>query len=280
MEHPAAPSRDSDGSATLDNGPYRTTCWTAIVEAAGSEPGLARAAFGRLYQDYWQPVYGFVRRQSFTHEEAEDLAQSFFLDLLSRKALRDLRPELGRFRCFLVASLRHFLGHARERARARKRGGDLQRVGLDEALQTIETRSPPGTAGDDTAFDREWAWTVLRRTLDRLRDEHARCGRAEWLAEVEGCLWGSSTLPTHAEIARRHGITANAVGVALHRLQRRFGRLLREEVARTVRDPADVREELRHLLAVLEQGSEGAGGSAAQPPEPSERGQTPRTRIP
>jgi RNA polymerase sigma factor (sigma-70 family) len=211
-----------------------------------------------LYQDYWQPVYGFVRRRGGSPEEAEDLCQEFFLDLITRNALEGLRPELGRFRCFLVAALRNFLANAWDRARTMKRGGGIVHVGLDAdeagSGHAAEDRGP----SLEVAFDREWAWTVVGRVLGQLKAEYETAGRGRLFEELRGFLGDSTESRSHAEVAREHGITVNAVGVAIHRLRRRFGELLRNEVSRTVADAGEVRDEIRHLLANLSDPGMGA----------------------
>lgn len=247
-------------------GPFESTCWTVIFEAARAGTPEASLAFGRLYEGYWPPVYGFLRRQGVPPEEAEDLAQDFFLDLLRRKALEALRPEHGRFRCFVVAALRHFLANARDRARTLKRGGHVVHLSLD--ADEAERRCCPDSAAytPEEFFDREWAWRVVERVLGRLQAEHEAAGRAGLFEELRRFLVPEAGNPSHADLARKHGITANAVGVAIHRLRQRYRELLREEIRVTVGRPEDVEDELRHLGATLArhpQGGERAGRDGA-----------------
>lgn len=246
---------------------YRTTCWTDVLRAAAEDPEPSRIAFGRLYQDYWMPVCAFIRRQGFTPEETEDLGQDFFLDLFTRNAFQRLKPEHGRFRCFVVAALRHFLANARDRARAQKRGGGCVHLPLEESLVESQMPQDASSAGEgESGFDREWAWTVLRRALANLREEYAQKGRADLFAELEAYLGGTGERQSHAALARQHGITVNAVGVAVHRLHRRFGELLREEIGRTVSDAAEIPDEIRYLREILARQPAPAARSSAPPP--------------
>ncbi len=231
---------------------WESTHWTVILQAARSGTPEAGRAFGRLYENYWQAAYWFVRRRGSSPEEAEDLCQDFFMDLLARNALEGLRPELGRFRCFMVAALKNFLANARDRTQAKKRGGGIAHVRLDaDDAGRCYAQEVPGLS-PEVAFDREWAWTVVGRVLEQLQAEYETAGRGRLFEELRGFLGGSTESRSHAEVARKHGVTVNAVGVAIHRLRRRYGERLRDEVNRTVSEPGEVMDEIRHLLAIIE----------------------------
>lgn len=253
MQNPSSAARSTDDAAAAPPGCFAQTHWTVVFEAARAGTPEARDAFGRLYQEYWQPVFGWIRRRGASAQEAEDLGQEFFADLFARNALEGLRPEFGRFRCFLIAALKNFLANAHDRAQARKRGGGIAHLSMDEALPEGELPGTNPEAATEAGFDADWAWALVNRALACLEQEYQESGRGALFEELREFLGGGVDPRSHAEVARRHGITVNAVGVAIHRLRRRYGELLREEVNRTVSRPEEVMDEIRHLLAVIEQ---------------------------
>jgi RNA polymerase sigma-70 factor (ECF subfamily) len=212
------------------------------------------AALDKLCRAYWRPIYGFVRRQGIGPEEAEDLTQGFFALLLERRDLDAVRKEKGRLRSYLLVSLKHFLTNQRDRARAMKRGEGQRLIPLDEVRDDERAGfepADPSTA--EQIYERRWALALLDQVLVRLRDEYRAAGPAstglfDWL---EKSLTEEADRPSHAETAREFGMTENAVKQALRRLRRRYGQLLREEIAQTVVVPGDIEDELRHLIAVL-----------------------------
>jgi RNA polymerase sigma-70 factor (ECF subfamily) len=244
----------------MPGGCFAQTHWTLVFEAARAGTPEARDAFGRLYQAYWQPVCGLIWRRGASASDAEDLGQEFFADLLARNALEGLHPEYGRFRSFLIASLKNFLANAHDRAQAQKRGGGIAHVSMDAGLAEGHLPSANHGTAAEALFDADWARTVANRVLARLDQEYQESGRGALFRELREFLGGGMEPRSHAEVAHQHGITVNAVGVAIHRLRRRYGELLREEVTRTVSRPEEVKDEIRHLLAVIEQCPGGLAG--------------------
>lgn len=225
---------------------FRTTRWSVVLSARRGEGG-SREALEWLCQTYWYPLFAYVRRQGHSADEAQDLTQGFFLRLLEPDFLQNVDPEFGRFRAFLLASIKHFLSNQRERERALMRRADDRafRVDLDAAerryaLETNTTLSP------DALFEARWARFVLDRALRRLGQEYESAGKGELFRGLRGHLTGDE--PSYARIAGELGATGGALRVAVHRLRRRLGALLREEVAQTVARPEDVDMELRSLL--------------------------------
>ena len=209
-------------------------------------------ALGELCRIYWYPLYAYVRRQGKTKEDAEDLVQGFFARFLEKNYLEGLAAERGRFRAFLLAALKHFLANAHDRAQAQKRGGGTELIPLD--WQDADARyhlDPPDPASPDRAFDRRWALALLERVVTRLRDECAAEGKARLFEQTKGFLMvGEAVIPyprAAAELAMEEG----AVRVAVHRLRQRYRGILRDEIAQTLDDPAQVAEELRALQDAL-----------------------------
>lgn len=225
-----------------------------MLTAGCSDTTRAQAALEQLCRNYWQPLYAYVRRVGHSREEAEDLTQEFFAHLLARKTLAHADPHRGRFRSFLLASLKHFLTHEWEKAHAQKRGGRVQLLPL--AFDTAETRCAQLVAPGDTpdrAFDRHWALALLDVVLGRLRKEYTDAGREDLFLGLKDTLSGGRSEIPYRDLGAQLGMSEGAVKVAAHRLRQRYRELLREEIANTVSGPEQVEEELRQLFAALAQ---------------------------
>jgi RNA polymerase sigma factor (sigma-70 family) len=248
----AAPDSGSRSDGGPDRSPFVGTRWSVVLAAGAGDSPRAQDALSTLCQTYWHPLYAYVRRAGHSREEAEDLTQGFFAHLLARNTFGKADPARGRFRSFLLASLKHFLGHEWEKGRAQKRGGGARPLPL--TFDTAETRcAQPVAPGDtpDRAFDRQWALALLEVVLDRLRAEYSRAGRDDWFLGLKETLAGGRSEIPYRELAGRMGVSEGAVKVAAHRLRRRYRELLREEIANTVSGPEAVEEELRELFAAL-----------------------------
>jgi DNA-directed RNA polymerase specialized sigma24 family protein len=197
-------------------------------------------------------VYAYVRRQGASAADAEDLTQGYFARFLEKGVVRDAKRDRGRFRAFLLVSVRHFLSNERDRERALKRGGGRRLVSLDAELAEKRLAAMPADPDTpETQFERSWALTLLERVHERLAVEASRRGGAERLARLRPFLDGAEPGGGYAAIAREWGVGEGAVRVALHRLRRRFAEVLREEIGRTVETPDDVDDELREMRRVL-----------------------------
>ena len=230
---------------------FTSTHWSIVVEAQGESPA-AQKALENLCRIYWRPIYSFVQRQGTAPEEAEDVTQAFFADLIEHKSLTAIRREKGRFRSYLLGALKYFVVDERRRAMAIKRGKGqrpipLEELSVDERLKMEPT--DPVTA--EQIYERRWASTVLERVLSLLKDEYIAAGNAALFDSLKQLLPDEPGSPTQADIAGQLGMTANAVRQAFHRFRQRYQSLLREEIAHTVATPGDVEDELRHLIAVV-----------------------------
>ena len=230
---------------------FDTTNWTVVLEAARGDTTGGRAALGTLCETYWYPVYALVRRSGHDPCDAEDLTQGYFARLLEKEDLRRLHPHRGRFRSFLFVSVRNFLHNERDRGRRLKRGGGGQTLSLEGAeVERLYGKEPAAPGNPEALFERAWVRTVLERTLGRLSAEQKGDQREFRFARLKPLLTGDEGTATYAEIAREWGVGEAAVRVAVHRMRRRFARLLREEIGRTVADPADIEPEIAYLLRV------------------------------
>jgi RNA polymerase sigma-70 factor (ECF subfamily) len=232
---------------------FATTQWSLIVRAAESGTAGGRAALAELCRIYWYPLYGFARRRGLAPADAEDLTQGFLADLLARDAVTQADATRGRFRTFLLNSFDHYRSHERARAHAAKRGGGQAVVSLDlmHAAEGWFRSEPATTESPERVYDRKWAMSLIDMTLAAVRREYAANGKAAWFDELKAALWGGRGEVPYAEIARRLGSTEGAVKVAVHRLRQRFGERFRAAVAKTVVEPAEVDDEIRHLLAAV-----------------------------
>jgi RNA polymerase sigma factor (sigma-70 family) len=231
---------------------FTTTHWSVVLEAQGESPA-ADQALEKLCRTYWWPLYGFVRRQGYSPEEAQDLTQGFFAMLLERRDLNAVRREKGRLRSFFLASLKNFLAKANRRARTIKRGGGQPLVALEELLARERADlEPADTSSAERIYERRWALTLLEQVLARLEEESRVAGNPALFKRLKQVLDAEPDQRSQAEIAQELGMTEHAVKQAFYRLRRRCALLLREEIAHTVAVPEDVEDELRHFISVLQ----------------------------
>lgn len=230
---------------------FATTRWSLVLSAQEGSPGDSAEALAELCESYWYPLYAFVRRQGYNPDDASDLTQAYFAKLLEKEYLKDVRRDAGRFRSFLLASLKHFLYNEWDRQHALKRGGHVRQISLDAtAAEDRYAVEPADRLTPEDLYEQRWALTVLERTLTRQAEETAADKRDQF-AKLQPFLIGGENDLTYRQVGKSLAMTEGAVKVAVHRLRRRFGMLLREEIAQTVTDPQDVDDEIRHLLECL-----------------------------
>ena len=228
---------------------FRTTHWSIVLSAKGDSTG-AHESLAKLCQTYWYPLYAFVRRQGMSEHDAQDLTQEFFARLLEKGWLDGVERERGRFRSWLLASMKHFLANEWDRANRLKRGGGQTVLSLD--AETAEARyalEPADPVTADRIFERRWALTLLEQVLERLRWEFAAAGKEKLFDEFKAALTGGKM--DYPEIAARLNLNEGAVRVAVHRLRLRYRDLVRAEIAETVATEDEVDAEVQHLFAAL-----------------------------
>jgi len=234
------------------HGWFATTHWTVILSAADTESPGAVEALERLCRTYWYPLYAFVRRKGHDATEAEDLTQEFFARLLRRDFPAGIKPEGGRFRSYLLTALQHFLTNEWQKARAEKRGRGKSVLSLQELdAEGQYKHEPVDNTTPETLFDRRWASVLLDRVREQLRREYSAEGKRDLFEKLQTCLTGAERLLPYGELARQFGQSGSAVKMAVHRMRKRYGELLRQEVSQTVASSGDVEEEIRSLLAAL-----------------------------
>jgi RNA polymerase sigma-70 factor (ECF subfamily) len=239
-------------SATEAKGLFPTTHWSVVLAAGGKSSPQSQAALEVLCRVYWYPLYAFVRHRGHSPEDAQDLVQGFFARLLAKQDLATVDRARGPFRCFLLASLRHFLANERDRERAVKRGGGVRVIPLDDVLAEGQfTREPADALTGETLYERSWAWTVLEQVRVRLSKEYQAHDKGARFELLEKFLPGEESELTCAEVGVRLGLSEGTIKAEIHRLRQRYRALLREEIAQTVANADEVTEEIRHLMAVV-----------------------------
>jgi len=220
-----------------------------VLAAAQPHAPQADVALEELCRTYWYPLYVYVRRHAATREDAEDLTQAFFARFLEKNYLEGLSSDKGKFRAFLLASLKHFLANEWDRANRQKRGGGVANLSLD--LQDADTRyqiQPADNLSPDKLYDRAWAVTLLGRVISRLRAECEAEGKAKVFDALKPFLTAGKGAISYAQAAAAAGMSEGAVRVAVHRLRQRYRQLLRDEISQTLADPAQADEEMRALF--------------------------------
>jgi RNA polymerase sigma factor (sigma-70 family) len=241
----------SHGSALSAPGgaDFRTTHWSQVLEAGRSASPGAAAALEQLCAGYWYPIYVYVRRQGHTPHDAEDLTQEFFARLLRLNSLEGVTPQKGKFRTFLLVSLKHFLADAWDARKAAKRGGEKVIVSLDD--ETAEQRyqlEPAPDAPPDVAYERRWVLTLLEKAFAGLRAEFEGAGKLAHFEQMKEFLQSPVGAGDYDRVASCLGLNAGAVAVAVHRFRQRYRDLVRAEIAHTVSGPQEMEEELGHLF--------------------------------
>ena len=241
--------------------PFAATHWSVIVAAGKTQtdPEIARAALAQLCQTYWPPLYTYVRGRGYSVHDAQDLTQDFFAYLIEHKIYARTDRQKGKFRSFLLASLKHFLSHAREREQTLKRGGGREFIPLDEgqaeeAESLFQTCSSSGSSAlpEDRLFERIWAETLIATTLGRLAAAYKAEGKETLFERFQTFLVvGADPLPTYSELATQLAVAESTIRSHVTRLRASYREMLRAEVRRTVDTETEVDEELRGLLRVL-----------------------------
>lgn len=231
---------------------FAVTHWTVVMTAArGNQGSNAAEAMTELCRTYWYPLYAFLRRHGHDTHRAEDLTQAFFAKLLGRDFLANIDPQKGKFRAFLLASLKHFLSDERDRASAQKRGGGKPIISLDcldaESRYCLE---PAHDLTPEKMYEKQWALSVLELVLSRLQDESAAAGKSALFEALQATLTDGQA-SRYADIAGELGMTEAAIKTAAFRLRRRYRELLNELIAQTVADPAEIEDEIRYLMSCL-----------------------------
>ncbi len=231
---------------------FPTTHWSVVLATDQVDEGEVSQALARLCRTYWYPLYAHVRRRGYGPEDAQDLTQEFFARLLAKKWLRMADPGRGRFRCFLLAALNHFLTNEWNRAQRVKRGGHHTHVPLDtESGERRYAQEIDRGLNPEEIYERNWALRVLEHVRSRLREAYTVEGKADRFEIWERFLPGRESPVSYAEAAAQLGVPEGTLKSDVHRLKRRYGAILREEIAHTLVNPQEIDDELRYLIGIL-----------------------------
>jgi len=246
------PGKTDTNSIPADTSRFATTHWSMVLAAGDSASPQHEQALSMLCQNYWFPLYAYLRRCGYDTHRAEDAIQTFFSRLLEQNSLRRARQNRGRFRSFLLASLKNLRADEWDRAHAQKRGGQNKILSLDVA--TAETRYTFESAdhlSPERLFERSWALTVLKQAMDQLKTEHAGADKMQLFNHLKTYLTGEKNSVSYKDISVRLGMTEGAVKAAVHRLRQRYRELVRQEIRQTVATEEQLEEEIRDLFVVL-----------------------------
>src|SRR5271157_4577773 len=231
---------------------FPSTIWMRVEQAKQSTAPQSQEALAELCEAYWHPVYAFIRRKGNDPDRAADLTQGFFTVLIETGALAAVTPEKGRFRSFLMAACTHFLCNQRVHECALKRGGGRFLVSIDQLKAEDRLRHEPfHEMTPEKTFVRQWALTLLDRVMATLQAEAALKGKSQVFEQVRPVILGREAVPSYAQIAAQLGLSETTLKVTLHRYRARYRALLRDEIARTVDDPADIEQEITTLIQAL-----------------------------
>jgi RNA polymerase sigma-70 factor (ECF subfamily) len=232
---------------------FASTHWSVVLAAARSASPEAQTALEKLCRAYWYPLYAYLRRKGHSPHQAEDLTQEFFCNrVISRRIFQGLEPGVGRFRSWLLTCLQHMVVNEHEREQAQKRGGGAEHLSLD--FKDAEGRfvaEPSHLLTPEKIYDRTWAMTLLGRALDLVAEKYKADGDESFFMQLQQYLPGQHSNRPYAEVAATVGKSEAAIKMAVSRLRQEYGRILRQEISRTVNSPTEVDEELRYLMEVL-----------------------------
>lgn len=232
---------------------FATTHWSVVLAAGDNhDPEGSAAALEQLCRTYWYPLYAYTRRRGYSHDDAQDLTQGYFLQLLQHEYVARADQNRGRFRAFLLSGFNRYLADQHDKAAAKKRGGgqvilavDIQAADARYRLEPQDSRSP------DRIYERQWASALLEKVLARLEQGFREADKLELFQQLRLFLVAGRGEETYAEAAAKLGLTPDAMKKAVHRTRERYYRLFRDEIAQTVADPAEIEDEMRHLCAVM-----------------------------
>lgn len=235
---------------------FASTNWSLVLKAGqANESETRQRALSALFRTYWKPLYGWLRNTGQTAQDAEDLIQQLFHEILSNDSLNSIGKEGGKFRSFLITALKNRTIDGYRRQSAAKRGGGIPLLTLDleqgESFVHQPTGQPGALVGPEVEYDRQWAKTLIESAAAELRANYISAGREALFLAIQPCLFGMGGAPAYEELSAKLGISKGAITMSVKRMRERFGELIAQKVAETVADPSEVREEIRYLLSLF-----------------------------
>jgi len=240
------------GSPPAGDGRFATTHWSVVLAAGHSSAVQHRPALSSLCETYWFPLYAYLRRHGHDSHQAADYVQAFFTRLLEKDYLKKVKPEGGKFRSFLLTALKHFIANERAHDAAQKRGGGRAVLSLDfESAEDRYALDPADNLSPEKLFERSWALTVLKQTMERLEAELVSKGKQKLFHQLKAYIAAETNAVPYSEVAAKLEMTEGAVRVAVHRMRKRCRDLLRDEIAQTVSSEDEIDEEIQGLFTAL-----------------------------
>jgi len=243
---------ESQGAESRMLGDFPNTRWSLVLQAKEGDDKARDRALSELCEEYWYPLYAFVRRRGLTQEDAEDATQGFFGELVAKDRVKLFEESKGRLRAYLLGAIKNYLSHEREKANAQKRGGGKTILSFDAATAEERYRmEPPQWDSPERLFEMRWALSLLESAFEVLKGEYVRAGKGSLYDHLKGFLSGMEPGGKLKEIANELEMSEGAVRVALHRMRKRYRQALEEVVAETVSDEGEVEGEIDYLLNVF-----------------------------
>lgn len=232
---------------------FQSTHWSAVVAAGRGSSPQARRALASLCEVYWRPLYAYARRRVSNVDQAQDLTQAFFAELLEKNYVGSATPDRGRFRAFLLTAFKHFLAKQWERGNAQKRGGGRVPISLDFECADSNLRIDPAAGlTAEQCYDKQWAIALLAQILGRLQAEFEQAGKLQQFTELKGFIIGDHSGTTYAQAAEKLDMSEAAAKKSASRMRGRYRQLLREEIGQTVSEPDQIEDEIRNLFVTLD----------------------------
>ena len=236
---------------------FPSTHWSRVAAAGDSLNPEHVTALNCLIERYGRPVYWYVRRRGFNHHDASDLTDEFFVRWLAKKLFGRADPERGRFRAYLITSLKNFLRNAHRDAATKGPRAPARLLSLDQLTNDDEwdTFEPEERETPEDVFNRAWASELVLRVLRLLQQEcRITSKEAHYVLlkdrVVEPALHGSRPTPM-AELARRFHLTEKQVANRLLTARRAYQRILREEIMAYAASEDDLAGEVQDLFTFL-----------------------------
>jgi RNA polymerase sigma factor (sigma-70 family) len=243
--------KSSESGGVLAPAAFATTRWSRVIRAGSSSQPDSQEALANLCGEYWGPLYHFARRKGHPPEDAQDLTQGFILSLLENNGIALANRERGKFRTFLLSAFCNYLANEHRQRTAQKRGGGRAPISWDAECEEGFLQQASDRMTPELQYEKSWALALLDRVMRRLRSEYEKADRLPLYEAIQPYMSGAEGRPGYTRLSAALGMSESAVTVAMHRMRRRYGEFLREEIAHTVTSSEEVEDELRHLMHVV-----------------------------
>lgn len=230
---------------------FQSTRWSVVLSAKDVQSEESKEALEQLCRTYWYPLYAFVRRRGVDADEAMDITQGFFAQLLEKSGIDKVHPDRGRFRAFMLASIKNFLRNDWRSKKTLRRGGNVRIMSLNDVDFERRYQSQLGVVDAECQFDRDWVESLLKRVMERLRSDYECAGRTDLFELLRPYLVADGDRLPQREISDKTGLGKSAVKMSIHRMRKQYAKYIRAEISETLDSPDDVEDELTRLIALV-----------------------------